>query len=163
MTSSTTKLIRLTTVTTRLIRRRPWSADHCQWDGGSHNVDVQSTFHDPWLWWCFEHISHLCLLDGELAEAAEEDGDDPGEHVPRTRPHVGTQLRWSRWWGWCYWFFYTFVCAAWDNWIVIVWVDYLKYRESHHEVDSCCELDASRNTDVKIQLLQCSRLSFRRF
>ena len=97
MTSSTTKLIRLTTVTTRLIRRRPWNAHH--WEGGSHNIDVQSAFHDPWLW-CFEHISHLCLLDGELTKAAEEDGDDPGEHVPRTRPHVGTQLRWLGWWGW---------------------------------------------------------------
>ena len=42
-------------------------------------------------------------------------------------------------------------------------MDYLKYGESHHEVDSCCELDASRNTDVKIQLLQCSRLSLEDF
>ena len=34
-------------------------------------------------------------------------------------------------------------------------MDYLKYGESHHEVYSCRELDASRNTDVKIRLLQC--------
>ena len=34
----------------------------------------------------------LGLLDAQLAEAAEEDGDDPTEHVPRARPHVGTQL-----------------------------------------------------------------------
>ena len=37
-------------------------------------------------------------------------------------------------------------------------MDYLKDGESHHEVDSGCELDASRNTDVKIKLLQFSRL-----
>ena len=60
--------------------------------GGTHIVDIHTVFHDTSPL-CFEHTSHLCLLDGELAEAAEEDGDDPGEHVPRTRPHVGTQLR----------------------------------------------------------------------
>ena len=76
-----------------------------KWEEGSHNIDVQSNFHDPWLW-CFEQTSHLCLLDGELTEAAEEDGDDPGEHVPRTRPHVGTQLRWGWWWWWWWWWWW---------------------------------------------------------
>ena len=73
--------MRLTTVTTRLMRRRPCN---CQ----NHDADADADADTDADAEQILKITHLCLLDAELTKAAEENSDDAGEHVPSPRPHI---------------------------------------------------------------------------
>ena len=123
-----------------------------QIDNGDNKAHEKETLQWQWQcswwqcsWWCF---LHLRLFNTELAKATEEDGDDAREHVPSSRPHVRTQLRWNHIWR-CKIDNINYI----DPSILTFWVQIrinLKNGESHHEVDSGGKLDSASNTERKL-------------